>query len=329
MAAVNDLVGLARALKTRAGAAAEEYVVEPVQKAMGVYYPERSPTELPDRYRDYYHEYGGRMDNALEGFRRSTLPKELPQRLLAYRGDERRGGLETLPLARFDPQSPLKSDVSYWHTPGKDGQAPLTKEMQQMYAYARITGAARKLGLPAMEPDQFAAMVLKEGRPDAGFIAFIPQAKPDVEFRKKLNKYNIPEWQKDYLGMVNYAQRIAKKKDVPFEAVWNGLGRSIDSGKTGFDYAKTIDTHRKAVADPKNKDFFGFIQKAYQEGAKFGLPTVDERMRDIDPYYKSDPEYKYHNPDGTSKPHGINTLFKAEGGVVIDEGNPAKRRRLI
>jgi hypothetical protein len=305
--------------------AADDYILDPIRKGMGSYVPDYGPTELPD---DYTGGYDAKNRVPLEGIRRSTIPKSFPKNIPSYRADEKRGGIETLPQSRFDTRSPLKSDVRYWEAVSGDGKT-IAPNIKQMYAYARLSGAAKKLGLPSVGPQQFAAMVLKEGRPDAGFNAFTPQAKPDLDFRKKLDQYNIPEWHKNYLGMLNYAQRIAAKKKVPFEAVWNGLGRSSDSGKTGFDYAKAMKAHQDAALHPKNKEFMGFINNAFKEGAKYGLPTVKEKARDTDPYRKSDPKYKYHTPEGKTKPHGINALFKASGGVIIDDGNPAKQRKLI
>lgn len=299
---------------------ADSYILDPIRKAMGVYVPEQGPTELPEFGYDR-DLYSYKKEEPYAGFRRSTHPKNIPANIPTYRADERRGGLENLPQARFDARSPLKSDTRYWHTDEKGKMRPnASSEIKQMYAFARVAGAAKQLGLPSIDPDQFAAMVLKEGRPDAGFNSFLPAAKPDLEFRKRLDKYNIPDWQKNYLGMINYADRIAKAKKVPFDAVWNGLGVN-EYGTSGRDYAKAMEAHRKAVTNPKNKEFRNFVRRAFNEGAKYGLPLMSERPRDTDPYLKSDPEYKYHTPDGR--------LRKASGGVVIDDGNPAKQRKLI
>jgi len=306
--------------------ATDDYILDPIRKGLGVYSPDYGPTELPDRYQD--NIYAAIDKVPLEGIRRSTIPKSFPENIPSYRADEKRGGIETLPQSRFDTRSPLKSDVNYWKAVSGDGKT-IAPNIKQMYAYARLSGAAQKLGLPSVSPQQFAAMVLKEGRPDAGFNVFRPQAKPDLDFRAKIDQYNIPEWHKNYLGMLNYAHRISVKKKVPFEAVWNGLGRSLDSGKTGFDYAKSIKAHQDATLHPKNKEFIGFINNAFKDGAKYGLPTVKEKARDTDPQLKSDPKYEYHTPEGKRKPHGIDTLFKASGGTVIDDGNPAKQRKLI
>ena len=306
--------------------ATDDYILDPIRKGLGAYSPKYGPTELPDQYMD--NTYEAKDKAPLEGFRRSTLPKRLPANIPVYRGNEKKGGIETLPQSRFDARSPLKSDVRYWEANSGDGKT-IAPNIKQMYAYARLAGAAQKLGLPSIGPQQFAAMVLKEGRPDTGSSGFSPHAKPDLDFRKKLDQYNIPEWQKGYLGMINYAQRVSKKKGIPFEAVWNGTGKNWINGQTGFDYAKTMKVHQDAVLHPKNKEFMGFINNAFQEGAKYGLPTMKQKARDTDPQLKSDPKYEYHTPEGRLKPHGINALFKASGGIIIDDGNPAKQRKLI
>jgi hypothetical protein len=298
------------------GELASTYILDPIRKAMGTYIPDRGETELPEQY---ISDRVSSNFNPFEGFRRSTYPANIPTNIPSYRADERKGTLETLPQSRFDARSPLKSDVNYWQGTSADKKS-MTPEIKKMYAYARVAGAARKLGLPSVDPDQFAAMVLKEGRPDGGFNSFIPEAKPDIEFRKRLDQYNIPDWQKGYLGMINYAQRIATKRDIPFEAVWNGLGKNY-KGQTGFDYAKAVKAHQQAVLNPKNAEFRSFVHRAFSEGSKFGLPAVKEKTRDTDPFLKSDPQYKYHTPDGM--------LRKAGGGIVIDDGNPAKQRKLI
>jgi hypothetical protein len=304
------------------------YVSDPLRKALGTYVPKAGPTELPTEYPEPFNDQFG-VETPFDGMRRSTVPTDLPPRIRSYRADERRGGLENLPQSRFDNTSPLKSDVRYWAATSDSKKTPYAAhEIQKMYAFARLNGAAHKLGLPTIGPEQFAAMVLKEGRSDAGFNMFKPEAKPDVEFRKRLDQFNIPEKQKDYLGMVNYADRIAKKKKVPFQAVWNGLGKNW-KGQTGFDYAEAIKAHEQAALNPKNKDFLGLVSRAFSEGEKYGLPLVKEKQRDTDPYIKSDPNYKYHTPEGKIKPHGLNAMLKASGGVVIDDGNPTKQRKLI
>ena len=297
----------------------DNYVADPVRKLLGVYTPEYNEPELPY----YYDPFGEPVlnDDTYVGFKRSTRPKAVPDNLPAYRVDERRGGLETLPQARFDGRSPLKSDVQFWHRSSfdKDGKPEYkaSKEIRQMYAYARIAGAAKKLGMPSLTPDQFAVLVLKEGRPDAGFNTFEPKAEADKVFRQRLDMYNIPNWQKNYLGMINYAQRVSEKKKVPFEAVWNGLGTNA-YGKSGHDYAKSMEAYRAAIQDPKNAEFRAFVHSAFKDGMKHGLPFTREKDKDTDPFYKSDPQYKYHKRPG-----------KAAGGVVVDDGDPAKRRRLI
>lgn len=313
LAALRDYAEQAGGAVGKAGAAVDT-VFDPIRKMMGTYVPEQSLPELNSRY-----TFNDRNYAPFEGMRRSTIPADIPAAVPVYRGDERKGGLETLPLGRFDYRSPLKRDTSYYYGDSPETREPgRSPEINEMYATARIMGAAKALGLPHIPADRWAALVLKEGRPDAGFNTFLPQAEPDLAFRKKLNAYNIPDWQKDMLGMVHYADRISKAKKVPFEAVWNGLGTNA-LGQTGKDYAKTVAAHRAALADPKNKEFVSFVNRAYADGAKYGLPLMKDRSRDIDSQYKADPHYKYHKPPA----------YASGGGVAVDDGNPAKRRKLI
>lgn len=289
----------------------DTYVADPIRKAMGIYVPPVGPPQLP-------HAREGMSE-----FRRRTKPKNFPSDLSLYRGNEKKGGLETLPSARFDSKSPLVKKREWWRT-----SRPQDDSIQQMYGFARVLGAARAAGLPTMDPRTFASLVLKEGRPDAGYNSFRPQARADVEYRKKLDLYNIPDAQKNFLGLINYTQRVSKAKKVPFEAVWNGLGTN-EFGQTGQDYAKAMGVHRNATYDPKNAAFMGYVNSAYSAGEKYKFPLMIERAKDEDVYLKSDPTYKYHTPDGRVRPaKTFKDMFQG-GGVVIDDGDPAKRRRLI
>jgi len=271
------------------------------EKMTGTYIPPRSEPELPEDLDLITFGDGveSLADVRMQAFRRSTRPAKFPESVTIYRGDEKRGGLETLPSPKYDPKSPLAK----FESPGQQTMPEERAELiKNLYTYARWNGAAKGAGLPSIDPETLGALFIKEGRADAGFNSFQPQAAPDLAFRKRLDsEFNMSREQKDFLGMINYAQRIAAKKDVPFEAVWNGLGRSEWTGKTGYDYADTISAHRKAFADPKNSGFRKYVMDAYSTGVKTKIPTIAERLRDIDPYYKSDPEYRYHAIGGRLK----------------------------
>ena len=301
----------------QAGHAVSKAVLEPIAKVTGTYYPEDHPTEFK-AFSDYKRKIDPGYD-PLQSFPRSTRPSNIPQTLTSYRGDEKTGGLETLPQSRFDMRSPLKTDNRYWQD--KDGTR--TRDLTEMYARARVLGAAQRHGLVSLTPEQFGAMVLKEGRPDAGFNSFMPGNPQDYRYREKLNTYDMSDTDKDYLGLIEYAQRISKKRNIPFEAVWNGTGRSLDTGKTGFDYAKAMPVHRKAYLHPKNAEFRQYIQNSYNDGMKHGFALLKDYKKNRDPQYADDPNYKWHKdylivPDSATFNGDYSQYHKAEGGQVTE-----------
>lgn len=272
-----------------------------IRHATGLFVPDYSEPELPST-----DEFG--FDRPLsKAIPKSQRPATLPSRIPIRRADERRGGLETLPLAQFDPTSPI-DELGYiysgpQHAVNVSKQNAVNERISIMYSLTHTMGAAKKLGLPTIPPEELAALAMKEGREDFGFNnTFTPRAPADVKFRRMLDaSFNLNETQKNFLGLVNYAQRTAKAKGVPFAAVWNGLGVS-KYGKSGFDYAKSLTAHKTALQQPENRQLLSFIRSAYNAGLKNGLPSAQTRARDADPYYKSDPTYEYHTPTGNLRP---------------------------
>lgn len=280
-----------------------EYLPTPsdIRHMTGLFVPEYSEPELPPP------DFFGSDRPIYQTIPKSQRPTKLPTRIPMRRADERRGGLETLPHARFDPTAPVDElNNQYFGSPNRVAKAKRYSAMnniEALYAMTHTMGAAKKLGLPTIPPEELAALAMKEGREDFGFNnTFKPKAPADVKFRRMLDaSFNLSDMQKNFLGLVNYAQRTAKAKGVPFAAVWNGLGVN-KYGKSGFDYAKSLAAHRAAVQRPENQQLLGFIRSAYAAGLKNGLPSARTRVRDEDPYYKSDPTYEYHTPTGNIRP---------------------------
>lgn len=273
-----------------------------IRYATGLFVPEYSEPELPPA------DFFGSDRPIYKTIPKSQRPTKLPTRIPMRRADERRGELETLPHARFDPTAPVDElGVRYMGPAAKAismaKQNDVNDRVKTLYALTHTMGAAKKLGLPTIPPEELAALAMKEGREDFGFNnAFTPRAPADVKFRRMLDaSFNLSDVQKNFLGLVNYAQRTANAKGVPFAAVWNGLGVN-EYGKSGFDYAKSLAAHRAAVQRPENRGLLGFIRSAYAAGLKNGLPSTRTRVRDEDPYYKSDPTYEYHTPTGNLRP---------------------------
>lgn len=246
--------------------------------------------------------------NPIAAFPRSTRPTNLPPSIRMYRGDVRTGQPEAWAQPAFDPASLGGNGNSFYVASPQvmraSKQGVTAHNVQQLYSLARTIGAAQKLGLPSIPMQDLAAIVLQEGRSDLGLSKFEPKAAADISFRKMLDsQFNLTTEQKNLLGMINYADRAAKAQGVPFATAWNGFGVSR-YGKTGADYAKGLVTQRQAANDPKNRQLMGLLSQAYAHGAKYGLPLTQNAVRDMDPYYKSDPSYQMHNKSGEILPVG-------------------------
>jgi hypothetical protein len=273
-----------------------------LRRQIGLFVPAQSEPEIPADA-----EVADWTDS-INVFPRATRPKNIPSNLSVYRADERRGILETQANPDLDMRSPARSTVEWYGQLGdknsaNERRAQATKQrVQELYALARTAGAAKALGLPTIDPDTLGAIMLKEGRSDLGFNGFTPRAPADIAFQRLLKqRYNLSDKQEQFLGLVNYAQRTAKQKGVPFTTVWNGLGVNA-LGQTGSDYTAKITAHQNALKHPKNEQLRSLIYSAYTAGEKFKLPLAQHAMRDADPYYKSDPRYEYHTPQGSLRP---------------------------
>ena len=222
--------------------------------------------------------------NPLLGIPRSTQPTDLPKSIKMYRADPTgkyggKEGIETLPQPRFDVggdryhkrvEDPTISDV----------YGDSSKAIQQLYRYARLNGAANKYGYPSLSPEDVAAMALKEGRSDLGFNAVNLGHPDELKFNKMLrDTYNLTSNDQNFLAALFAKQRVADKFKIPFANAWNGTGVN-DAGQSGKDYAKNYEHHRNAALHPNNQQLMELINRAIEDGKKYGLPLRENSIQD-------------------------------------------------
>jgi hypothetical protein len=246
-----------------------------------------------------YTEYGDNLSisdelekSPLKYLPRSTIPTDLPTALPMYRADPTgkfggKDGLETLPLSRFTKGG----DWFYKPEPDEEKSTIFTspiKAVQELYRMARINGAAEKHGLPYMTPDEIGAFALKEGRSDLGHGA-VGGSNRTFKFQKDLlNKYNITDQDANFITAIGEKRRVADKLKIPFSHAWNGVGVNA-VGVSGADYAKDWENHRNALANEKNKPLMDFINRAIDDGRKYGFPLKENKYADSRPQIKKVP----------------------------------------
>jgi len=187
----------------------------------------------------------------LKGYDVSTLP-EMPDQINAYRADPTgkyggKEGLETQPIKLYAPQ---------------------------LYSHVRALGHAEGYGVPKMDAQALANMVLMEGRPDFGNNKFgpsqelgkiDPNQKKSGALYKKLIASGVPDYVADFPIKVFEKSNIARERNIPFEQAWNGLGKT-PKGRSGADYARDIETSKSASAHKNNAALIALISQALEAG---------------------------------------------------------------
>jgi len=264
----------------------------PIANALGFQKTVDVPQELPSYDMRSAEDVMTRNRNPLFGIPASTQPTDLPTSIPAYRGSTAtKDGLETIPLQPF-----TKGNTWGW-TPNNDPETSTfstnaPKAIQNVYKYARLNGAADSLGYPALPPDHIGAFVLKEGRSDLGYNGGFDGSTKDNKYRKELaSKYNLPQLDVNFLGVVKAKQELADRKGIPFAEAWNGTGKNA-FGQTGAEYAKDWEIHRQAALHPKNQQLMDLIQRGYEDGRKHGFPLQDNSYEDAKPHKKAVPYKK-------------------------------------
>lgn len=226
---------------------------------------------------------------------KSTIPSDLPKSVAAYRADPTgkyggKEGLETQPITR------LTKGGDRYNKPNTDPKTSNTytdpsKAVQELYRYARLNGAAAKLGYAAMSPEEIASFALKEGRTDLGYNALMG-GKKDIDYEKSLReKYDITNTDANFLAAVAAKRRVADKLGISLAEAWNGTGRNA-LGTSGADYAKDLENHKKAAAHEKNKALLDIINRGIADGQKYGFPALSDNAKNTTSTRKEVP-YKY------------------------------------
>jgi hypothetical protein len=265
----------------------------PVVNSLGFKKTIHAPSELPSTNMTYYEDTNDKLftniRNPLYSLPKSTIPKDLPESIIAYRADSKNkfggnNGLETQPIKTFTEIQNKDTDSNVYNNS--------SKAVQQLYKYARLNGAAEKYGFPALNPNDVAAFALKEGRSDLGHNGVFVGNKSDLEFQKTLlDKFNLPYRDANFLVALYSKNRIANKLGIPLAEAWNGTG--VNSlGQSGAQYAKSWETHKQAALHPMNKELMDVINQGHQHGLEYGLPLKKDAVKDVTPQQKEVPYKK-------------------------------------
>jgi hypothetical protein len=325
---------------------------------------------------------------------------QLPSQLQYYKADARTGKRETLPMTILESQYDILPYGGQKKPDNNPNLNPIKLLADQLYGLQQ----AQKYGGPKITPEEMAALLFQEGRPDFGLNSSDMYAhdKQASELRAKLSKeegYPVGlggTTPADLAASILYAQKKGAELGVPWTKVWNGLGRNVAFGRSTdsamfggkverglreVDYVKEHNQNRDIVNDPKNAEILNFIRQQMAPPPSLDTLNQQEYQRRTEAreaeVAKKAAEYSYNYDMGgretagdrikkgllalfefknpfpsretlgarfrreaedtvpkvrpyTPKKKNVKVASKASGGaIIIDDGNPAKRRKLI
>lgn len=147
-------------------------------------------------------------------------------------------------------------------------------EKRQFEPFLEAYKASKKHGNVEVSPDDFAALMLQEGRYDFGFNKFDYDTAPKKakEIYDKLKKEGYPDRAAGFAALLNEKHQVAKRLNIPIPMAWNGTGMS-KAGQTGREYSKKVQKTKELLNHPKNQPVREYFQKTFEPRAE--LESLD------------------------------------------------------
>lgn len=169
--------------------------------------------------------------------------------LFGYRYDKKSDGLETVPTFF---------------------------EKKQFEPFLDAYKASRKHGNIEISPDDFAAIMLQEGRYDFGFNKYDYDTSPSSSksIYDKLKKEGYSDRAAGFAALLNEKHQVAKRLGIPMPMAWNGTGMS-KAGQTGREYARKVQKTKEILNHEKNSTIRDYFRKALTPEQRAALESLE------------------------------------------------------
>lgn len=137
-----------------------------------------------------------------------------------------------------------------------------TLSVADVIAMAQASQFASNIGMPTVGKDQLVNKMLVEGRADAGTNSVDYTNKPAQELLKKMHEAGFSGKAAMYPAAVLEKSIVAGRLGKDFEEIWNGVGTSADTGRTGKQHAVRVAEHSEAKDDPRNATLVDLVKRA-------------------------------------------------------------------
>lgn len=149
--------------------------------------------------------------------------------------------------------------------PKKFNTGELVNLLQGIYE-AKTSGTKfSKTAEAQLTPEKVGNRILKEGRTDAGANEFDVNNKRAMELYRAVSDATMPYANRDsgarFAAAVMDKAGVADRTGLSFDRLYNGAGKSKESGRTGAQYSKELAAAQGAIDDPRNANFKDLIQR--------------------------------------------------------------------
>lgn len=202
---------------------------------------------------------------------------------------------------------------------------PTKLDKSEMYSILSTLKDAEQLGMPKLTDQQLANMFLNEGRGDAGLNRLNWNNPQAVSIYEKLKQKGHGELGAQFAGAVLDKMQTAQRLKKDFNEIWNGVGTSVATGRTGSQNAQRMQESAYAPDVKRNAELMSFIKDARygtlpkEEAFIASIPTLEREQKIlgglgsfgvknylVNKLAEADPESaKYINNMGTSAIYGL------------------------
>lgn len=143
---------------------------------------------------------------------------------------------------------------------------PTQLNTQVVLDLAESIKAAIAAGMPPVAAEQLADRMLVEGRADAGVNEYNYNNPRAHKLAETLISQGYSKVAAAFAAAMLDKSEVAKRLNKPLDEVWNGVGRSRETGRTGKQHAARSAAHAGAATAPQNAQFLALVKRAIEHG---------------------------------------------------------------
>jgi len=171
------------------------------------------------------------------------------------------GGLKQA-VTRYKPDNPITGYRAAGS--GKLESLPTTFDKDKITRYVNAYNDAKdQFGLPDFTPEQMVNRLLVEGRSDLGYNKFDTNNKMANKIYQTMQSYGYDD-AAGFPAAIYATHQRAQAHNVPFDVAWNGMGRSKETGLTGWDYHQRMNDSSYAATHPQNAPLLQHVSQIMQ-----------------------------------------------------------------